>query len=112
MKLADRLSRVAPSPTLAISAKAKALQKEGRDVIGFGAGEPDFDTPEEIKRACRKALDEGKTKYTPEAGEVELRQALARDRSSSRTGPSRASTTCSWPCSTTATRSSSSPPTG
>jgi aspartate aminotransferase len=77
MILNRRLSLIAPSPTLAISAKAKALKREGRDIVGFGAGEPDFDTPEPIKEAARRALSEGKTKYTPAAGLVELREALA-----------------------------------
>lgn len=77
MKLAQRIGRVGASATLAISAQAKALRAQGRDVIGFGAGEPDFDTPEAIKEAARRALAEGKTKYSPPAGEVALRQALA-----------------------------------
>lgn len=68
---------IAPSPTLAVDAKAKALQAEGKDVCGFGAGEPDFDTPEFIKAACVKALAEGKTKYAPAAGIAPLREALA-----------------------------------
>lgn len=77
MKLSQRIGRVGASPTLAISAQAKALRAQGRDVIGFGAGEPDFDTPEAIKAAAERALAEGKTKYSPPAGEVPLRQALA-----------------------------------
>ena len=68
---------VAPSPTLAVDAKAKALKAAGEDVCGFGAGEPDFDTPSFIKEACMSALSEGKTKYAPAAGIPELRQALA-----------------------------------
>ena len=68
---------VAPSPTLAVDAKAKALRAAGEDVCGFGAGEPDFDTPSFIKEACMSALSEGKTKYAPAAGIPELRQALA-----------------------------------
>lgn len=68
---------IAPSPTLAVDAKAKALQAEGKDVCGFGAGEPDFDTPDFIKEACAKALAEGKTKYAPAAGIAPLREALA-----------------------------------
>ena len=59
---------VSPSPTLAVDAKAKALKAAGEDVCGFGAGEPDFDTPEFIKEACAKALADGKTKYAPAAG--------------------------------------------
>jgi aspartate aminotransferase len=68
---------VSPSPTLAVDAKAKALKAAGEDVCGFGAGEPDFDTPAFIKEACAKALAEGKTKYAPAAGIPDLRQALA-----------------------------------
>lgn len=68
---------IAPSPTLAVDAKAKALQAAGEDVCGFGAGEPDFDTPEFIKEAAIKALRDGKTKYAPAAGIPELRAALA-----------------------------------
>ena len=68
---------VSPSPTLAVDAKAKALKAAGEDVCGFGAGEPDFDTPEFIKQAGTQALADGKTKYAPAGGIPELRQALA-----------------------------------
>ena len=68
---------IAPSPTLAVDAKAKALKAAGEDVCGFGAGEPDFDTPEFIKVACSQALADGKTKYAAAPGLPELRQALA-----------------------------------
>ncbi|MEM9227383.1 MAG: pyridoxal phosphate-dependent aminotransferase [Verrucomicrobiota bacterium] len=68
---------IAPSPTLAVDAKAKALKAEGKDVCGFGAGEPDFDTPEFIKDACVEALRAGQTKYCPAPGLPALRQALA-----------------------------------
>jgi len=68
---------VAPSPTLAIDAKAKAMKAAGEDVCGFAAGEPDFDTPEHIKEACIAALKAGKTKYAPTPGIDELRQAVA-----------------------------------
>jgi aspartate aminotransferase len=68
---------IAPSPTLAVDAKAKALKAAGEDVCGFGAGEPDFDTPQFIKEACASALVDGKTKYAPAPGLPELRQALA-----------------------------------
>jgi aspartate aminotransferase len=71
--------QIAPSPTLAVDAKAKALQAAGKDVCIFGAGEPDFDTPEFIKEACAKALHEGKTKYIASAGLPALRAALAAD---------------------------------
>ncbi|MBR8836662.1 MAG: pyridoxal phosphate-dependent aminotransferase [Stigonema ocellatum SAG 48.90 = DSM 106950] len=77
MKLAGRISQVKPSLTLAIAAKAKAMKAEGIDVCSFSAGEPDFDTPAHIKAAAKKALDEGKTKYGPEAGEPKLREAIA-----------------------------------
>jgi aspartate aminotransferase len=68
---------VSPSPTLAVDAKAKALQAAGEDVCGFAAGEPDFDTPEHIKEACIVALKAGKTKYAPTPGIEPLRQAIA-----------------------------------
>ncbi|HEY9650514.1 MAG TPA: pyridoxal phosphate-dependent aminotransferase [Coleofasciculaceae cyanobacterium] len=77
MKLAERVGQVPPSLTLAISAKAKAMKGEGIDVCSFSAGEPDFDTPEHIKAAAKKALDDGKTKYGPAAGEAKLRDAIA-----------------------------------
>ncbi len=70
---------IAPSPTLAVDAAAKKLKAEGRDVCGFGAGEPDFDTPDFIKLACIKALEAGKTKYIPSSGLMPLREALADD---------------------------------
>jgi aspartate aminotransferase len=78
MKLAARVGQVPPSLTLAISAKAKAMKGEGIDVCSFSAGEPDFDTPAHIKAAAEKALEEGKTKYGPAAGEPKLREAIAR----------------------------------
>ncbi|MDY7008286.1 MAG: pyridoxal phosphate-dependent aminotransferase [Cyanobacteriota bacterium] len=77
MKLAARVGKVPPSLTLVISAKAKEMQAEGIDVCSFSAGEPDFDTPEHIKAAAQKALDTGKTKYGPAAGEPKLREAIA-----------------------------------
>ena len=78
MKLAARANRVPPSMTLAIAAKAKAMKAEGIDVCSFSAGEPDFPTPPHICEAAKKALDEGKTKYGPAAGEPKLRQAIAK----------------------------------
>ena len=78
MRLAKRLDAVKPSPTLAITAKAKELKAKGVDVVGFGAGEPDFDTPKAIKQAAAKAMDEGFTKYTPTNGIPELREAIAK----------------------------------
>lgn len=76
MKLADRVNKIQPSPTLAIDAKAKALIAQGVDVIGFGAGEPDFGTPENIKQAGKKAIDDGFTKYTPVGGTDDLKDAI------------------------------------
>jgi aspartate aminotransferase len=76
MNLARRVSKVKPSPTLAVSARAKAMKAKGIDVIGFGAGEPDFDTPEHIKQAAVKALQQGFTKYTPASGIDELKDAI------------------------------------
>ena len=78
MKLSTWARNIAPSPTLAVDAKAKELKAAGEDVCGFGAGEPDFDTPALIKEACVRALEEGRTKYAPAAGIPELRAALAR----------------------------------
>ena len=77
VKLSTWASNIAPSPTLAVTTKAKALKAAGEDVCGFGAGEPDFDTPEFIKEACIQALRDGKTKYAPTPGIPELREALA-----------------------------------
>ncbi|MGB3758698.1 MAG: pyridoxal phosphate-dependent aminotransferase [Rivularia sp. (in: cyanobacteria)] len=77
MKLAARISQVSPSLTLAIAAKAKSMKAEGIDVCSFSAGEPDFDSPAHVKAAAKKALDDGKTKYGPAAGEPKLRQAIA-----------------------------------
>jgi aspartate aminotransferase len=74
--LADRLKTLAPSPTLAMQAKAKAMRAQGIDVISFGAGEPDFDTPKRIKDAAIRALGEGQTKYTEVGGVPELRAAV------------------------------------
>jgi aspartate aminotransferase len=75
--IADRLSAIKPSPTIAVTQKAAELKAAGRDVIGLGAGEPDFDTPEHIKAAAAAAMAAGKTKYTPPAGTLDLRQAIA-----------------------------------
>ncbi len=74
--LSERALNAAPSPTLAITAKANAMKADGLDVIGFGAGEPDFDTPEHIKQAAKDALDKGYTKYTPSAGIPALKKAI------------------------------------
>ena len=75
--ISSRAASLAPSLTLAISAKAKELRAAGEDVIGFGAGEPDFDTPQHIKDAAAQALADGFTKYTPSSGIPELRRAVA-----------------------------------
>ncbi|ADY73752.1 Aspartate transaminase [Desulfurobacterium thermolithotrophum DSM 11699] len=77
MKLSKRVLNMSPSPTMAITAKAKEMRAKGIDVIGFGAGEPDFDTPCHVKEAAKRAIDEGFTKYTPPAGIPELRKAVA-----------------------------------
>jgi aspartate aminotransferase len=77
MEISERAAQLSPSLTLSIDSKAKAMKAEGIDVCGFGAGEPDFDTPEHIKRAAIEALEAGFTKYTPSAGIPELRQAIA-----------------------------------
>ena len=77
MEISERAAQLTPSLTLSIDSKAKAMKAEGLDVCGFGAGEPDFDTPEHIKAAAVAALEAGFTKYTPSAGLPELRQAIA-----------------------------------
>ena len=74
--VADRLGRIKPSPTLAVTAKSKELKAAGRDIIGLGAGEPDFDTPDYIKDAAIKAINEGQTKYTAVDGTPELKDAI------------------------------------
>ena len=76
-RISTRAASLSPSLTLAIDSKAKQMKAEGLDVVGFGAGEPDFDTPKHIKDAAIKALNEGFTKYTPASGIPELRQAIA-----------------------------------
>ena len=74
--LAKRLNKIKPSPTIAVTTRAAELRAEGRDVIGLGAGEPDFDTPDHIKAAAKDAIDRGETKYTAVAGTMALRQAI------------------------------------
>ena len=76
IKLSQRVQAVKPSPTLAITARAAELRAAGKDVIGLGAGEPDFDTPDHIKEAAIQAIHDGKTKYTPVDGTAELKQAV------------------------------------
>ncbi|MBK5912531.1 aspartate aminotransferase [Rhodothalassium salexigens] len=77
LRLAQRLDAIKPSPTMAVSAKAAAMKAAGQDVIGLGAGEPDFDTPDHVKQAAVDAIWAGRTKYTPAAGTPSLRQAIA-----------------------------------
>jgi aspartate aminotransferase len=74
--LSDTLARVKPSPTIAVTMKAAQLKAEGKDVIGLGAGEPDFDTPQNIKEAAKRAIDAGRTKYTAVDGIPELKAAI------------------------------------
>ncbi|HXV24805.1 MAG TPA: pyridoxal phosphate-dependent aminotransferase [Alphaproteobacteria bacterium] len=74
--LAQRLARIKPSPTVAVTTKAAQLKAEGRDVIGLGAGEPDFDTPENIRKAAIRAIETGETRYTPINGTPALRKAI------------------------------------
>lgn len=74
--LSDTLARVKPSPTIAVTTKAQELKAAGRDVIGLGAGEPDFDTPENIRDAAKRAIDAGKTRYTAVDGIPELEKAI------------------------------------
>jgi aspartate aminotransferase len=76
IKLSSRVQAVKPSPTLAVDARAKALKAEGRDVVGLGAGEPDFDTPDHIKEAAIKAIRDGFTKYTAVDGTPSLKKAI------------------------------------
>jgi aspartate aminotransferase len=77
MRIAKRVAGLTSSITLAVDAKAKALKAQGVDVVGFGAGEPDFDTPENIKQAAIRAIQSGFTKYTPATGTAELKKAIA-----------------------------------
>ena len=74
--VADLVKRVKPSATIAVSMKAAELKRAGKDVIGLGAGEPDFDTPEHIKAAAIEAIKAGQTKYTAVDGTPELKQAI------------------------------------
>jgi aspartate aminotransferase len=76
MKLSSRVKSVSPSLTLAITAKVKKMKQEGIDVVGFGSGEPDFDTPDYIKQAAIKSIQQGFTKYTAESGTDELKKAI------------------------------------
>jgi len=76
MKLSERVKKIEPSPTLAISSLAKKMKSEGKDVLGFGSGEPDFDTPLVIKNKIKEALEKGLTKYTPASGTIGLKKLI------------------------------------
>src|SRR5438105_8586696 len=76
MQLSQRVGRIKPSPTLAVTAKAAELKAQGKDILSLGAGEPDFDTPEHIKEAARKAMAAGFTKYTAVGGTPGLKKAI------------------------------------
>ena len=78
MEINSRIKEVLGSSTLAITARAKELRAEGHDVVNFGAGEPDFDTPDNIKQAAIEAINSGFTKYTPSIGTVDLRKAISK----------------------------------
>ncbi len=78
MQVSKKYSSISPSPTLTIDAKFKAMKAEGVDVVGFGAGEPDFDTPAHIKAAAIRAIEEGVTKYTPASGTLQLKKAICK----------------------------------
>ena len=78
LELSKKAAAVKPSSTLAITAKAKELKAQGKDVVGFGAGEPDFNTPENICEAAIKAIKDGFTKYTPASGTNELKEAISK----------------------------------
>ena len=78
LKLAGRVKTLTPSSTLAITAKAKELKAAGHDVIGLGAGEPDFNTPQHIIDAATRSMNEGQTKYTPSAGLPALKEEIAK----------------------------------
>jgi aspartate aminotransferase len=77
MFLSDALARIKPSPTIAVTALARRLKDEGRDIIGLSAGEPDFDTPAHVRAAAKAAIDRGETRYTAPEGIAELRRAIA-----------------------------------
>ena len=83
--VAHALERVKPSPTMAITNKAREMKAEGFDVIGLGAGEPDFDTPDNVKQAAIDAIQRGETKYTAVDGIPELKRAIVNQSSSART---------------------------
>jgi|LNFM01.1.fsa_nt_gb aspartate aminotransferase len=90
LTLSKRLDAVVPSATLAINARAQALRAQGVDVISFGAGEPDFDTPSNVREAAKSAIDQGRTRYTAVSGIPELRKAIARNNEQERGVPTAA----------------------
>ena len=90
--LSSALGRIKPSPTIAVTNLARELKAQGRDVIGLGAGEPDFDTPEHVKAAAIEAIRRGETKYTAVDGTPELKKAIAGQVPSARTGSTTRST--------------------
>ena len=117
VRLSSRLDGVKPSATLAVTAAMAELRRQGKDVVDFGTGEPDFDTPEHIKAAAIAAIAAGETKYTPVGGTLELRDARSprsspartasstpRTRSSRAAAASTRSRPRSWRCSRTVTR--------
>ena len=79
MQLAKRIRQIPPSATLALNAKANQLKSQGVDIVNFGVGEPDFDTPENIREAAIRAIKEGFTRYTPVSGIPELKEAIIQD---------------------------------
>ena len=76
VELSHSIKRIKPSATMAVTQKARELKAAGKDIIGLGAGEPDFDTPENIKKAAIQAINDGDTKYTPVDGTPELKKAI------------------------------------
>ena len=76
--ISNKAKSISPSPTLSLDAKYKQMKKDGIPVVGFGAGEPDFNTPDNIKAAAVKAIEENVTKYTPASGTVELKKAICK----------------------------------
>ena len=76
--ISDSLKRIKPSPTIAVSQKARELRAAGKDVIGLGAGEPDFDTPDNVKKAAIEAIQAGDTKYTAVDGTKDLKEAIVK----------------------------------
>ena len=76
MEISNKFKGISPSPTLMIDSKFKQMKADGMDVVGFGAGDPDFDTPQHIKDAAIAAINAGVTKYTPASGTLELKKAI------------------------------------